>query len=328
VQIRPSTINFFITGSQRSGTTLLRLLLNSHSQIAIPEEAGFLYPFLNKRILNQKRPLTLRQRQRFIRYLQNDEQFKKWNICSKSLAQLENSCVSQKVAIEFLYAAFAAKSNKEFIGDKSPKFIRKLKLLTILYPEAKFIHIVRDGRDTFLSLKRRQHHSAESALVSSAEWRVKEILIQRALGKIPNRAIRIRYEDLVQSPSQLLMKICRFLDVEFEPEMLMFWKTSKDYIDQQHSDLIYKPVEPKNIQKWKSGLTSRELDEYTFISRSLLKTYDYELYNQQPKLWCRFIYILKFLIYVPRRLIRIVWTNVVMRVARLLGRPVTQGHYE
>lgn len=328
MQIQPSTINFFITGSQRSGTTLLRLLLNSHSQIAIPEEASFLYPFLNKHILNQKRPLSPPQRERFISYLQNDEQFKKWEISSKDLAQLENSSVSQKVAIEFLYAAFAAKRDKDIVGDKSPKFIRKLNLLTSLYPAAKFIHIVRDGRDTFLSLKKRQHHSAKSALVSSAEWRMKEILIQRALKNIPKRAIRIRYEDLVQSPSQSLIKICRFLDVEFEPDMLMFWKTSEKYIDQQHSDLIFKPVDPQNIQKWKSGLSNREIDEYTFISRSLLKTYDYEVYNPQPKLWYRFIYILRFLVYVPRRLSRMVWTIVAMRVASLLGRPVTQGYYE
>jgi hypothetical protein len=160
---------FFIVGAQRSGTTLLRLMLNRHSAVAIPEEAGFLMPYLARRRLLAPDLLSASQKTTFVRYLQRNSQFVKWKLAEKYVERLMGLEIDLRQAIGYLYTSFADQNGKRICGDKSPSFIRKLNLLSEGYPQARFVHIVRDGRDTYLSLKKRNHYSASSAVLASVE---------------------------------------------------------------------------------------------------------------------------------------------------------------
>ncbi|MEO1923590.1 MAG: sulfotransferase, partial [Nautiliaceae bacterium] len=136
---------FIIVGTQRSGTTLLRLILNSHSKLAIPEEGTFLMPLLKEKYLNYV--FQGKELDRVINYISKNPQFELWNKDFSSLFEEIKSKgrISLKELISNLYSFYAKLEGKLYWGDKTPSFFRKIDILRMLFPNAKFIHIVRDG---------------------------------------------------------------------------------------------------------------------------------------------------------------------------------------
>lgn len=320
--------HLFIVGVQRSGTTLLRLLLNMHSGIAIPEEGSFFMPLLHlKSFLNEK-PLSPKKKRKIIQYLKNNSQFRKWQLGEGYLDKLFDMNLTMREIFGYLYYSFALKYKKNFSGDKTPSFIRKLNILSKAYPNAKFIHIVRDGRDVYLSFKKKRYKSSASVSVSAFEWRFKLFLINRALKRIRNRVIEIKYEDLLQEPLKQLYKICTFLGVPFEKEMLEFWRQSNGFIDNQHSELIFKPINPTNKMKWINNLTTSEIKRYEFFAKNRLKAYGYPIIGQSISFKEKAAFVADFILYLPQRILRIIKIAFVMRIASEFGLVVSSKYYE
>jgi hypothetical protein len=273
-------------------------------------------------------PLNRRRKETILRYLLNDYQFKKWRLEKESLSPVLEEKITLRQLIGFLYTIFSQKYSKCICGEKNPSFIRKLSLLCEVYPRAKFIHIVRDGRDIYLSLKNRLHYSASSLAVSSFEWNIKLSLIHRALKKEKNRVFEIRYEDMVREPVSHIKKVCSFLNVTFEEEMLNFWKQSEKYIDRQHSELIFKPVEPANAFKWKNNLSSSDLKKYEFFSYQNLKRYGYIALDKPIRVQDKVAYIAELIIYLPKRILRMIYIMFYMRLASKFGLKLSHKYYE
>ncbi|MEW5803128.1 MAG: sulfotransferase [bacterium] len=320
--------HFFIVGTQRSGTTLLRLILNSHSSIAVPEEAAFFMPLFNWKKILDPRPLPLPVRQNLLNYLINNYQFAKWKLDESLLQPILENDFSYKQVVGFTYKTFAQKYGKSICGDKSPAFIRKLKILSEAYPNAKFIHIVRDGRDIYLSFKKKNHPAASSVPGSALEWNVKLSLISRGLEAQRDSVIEVRYEDLLQNPLQVIKRICTFLGITFENEMLEYWKRSSEFIDQQHSDLIFKPIQASNTSRWKTLMSQTELAQYEFFAKKKLKEYGYPLSEGNANFTEKFILLSSVLSYLPKRLCRITRIALRMRIASRLGTAVSAEYYE
>ena len=320
--------NFFIVGSQRSGTTLLRLMLNTHSQIGIPEEGGFLSPYLKKSLYHNIKTLRDKEKRIFLNYIKNDLQFKKWD-CDIDESVLFNNDITCKQAIGSIYWSFCQKHGNCICGDKTPKFIRKLPVLTKAYPSSKFIYIVRDGRDTFLSLKNKNHHSAKSIEIAAFEWRIKNWLAVTTLKSCKERLLILRYEDLVTDPVAKLSDICKFLDVPYEENMVNFWKGSDRFIERQHSDLIFKPINKMNIYKWKKLMPANDIKAYEFFAGGALKRYGYETIagkkfsaKEYARHWTMFCLNL------PARFFRIAMVSTIARFASKYGFQVPQKYYE
>lgn len=319
--------HFFIVGIQRSGTTLLRILLNAHSEIAVPEEATFFMPFLSKRKLLNPEPLPQTRKRQIIKYLEGNSQFQKWGLTERMLTPLLEENFTLRQMIGFIYALFGSKHDKCIYGDKSPTFIRKLNILKDAYPRAKFIHIVRDGRDVHLSMKKK-HSFASSVVGSSLEWSIKLFLIHRVLDSVRNRAIEVRYEDLVREPVEHLKRTCAFLGVQFEIEMLDFWKKNNSFVDDQHSNLIRKPIDASNAFKWRQQLNNADIKRFEIISRRNLTRYDYEV-SREPVGFLELIYIgFELLSYSIKRIVRICWIQIFMRLASIFGWEVPQKFYD
>ena len=311
--------SFFITGAQRSGTTLLRLLLNQHSMLSIPEEAGFLMPYIQKKNLEDPRPLSPRERQTLVRYLSQNRQYQKWNLEVDVLDPILTTELSLRQAICYLYWVFAQRHNKKICGDKTPSFIRKLNLLLDIYPDAKLIHIVRDGRDVYLSLKKIGEPSASSIAVVSYEWNVKLSIIRGVILTHPERTMELRYEDLLCYPEKTLKSVCDFLGVSFETEMLSFHQKSEKFIDHRHSDLIFNPIDPSNIKKWVTSFSAYELRKFEFFSKNTLEMYGYPVTDSHVS-FIEWISILaEFLIYLPLRVLSIINIALTLKVASKFG---------
>lgn len=269
----------FILGVQRSGTTLLRLILNSHSHIAIPEEAAFLRPIIKKKYIYNEIPV--KDLKRICNYLENSPHYALWNYdSSKFLNWLKKqSSISLKEFINNLYMSYAESEGKVRWGDKTPSLFRKLRLLYKLFPSAKFIHIVRDGRDVFDS-RRRMDSTKDNAAVMAIEWCYKIYKIERFLELLPpSNKYTLRYEDLLINPEETLKNLCGFMQVEYEPQMRDFYRKSKYYVGSHHSKLIFKPITSENLQKWKNNLSGKEIKILSLLAKRYLKKYRYEVDN-------------------------------------------------
>lgn len=309
-------------GAQRSGTTLLRLILNAHSRIAIPEEARFLTPILKKKHLAKH--FSGESLRRLVRYLSANEQFRLWNYNSHPfLAGLsQKDAVSLRELIETMFSSYCAAEGKTIWGDKS-LFFSSIDILGTLFPDARFIHIVRDGRDVFDSWRKMDSTKGNAAVIA-LDWRYKLYRIERSLKRIPSaQQLTIRYEDLIGEPEKQLKAICAFIGVEYEAGMLDFHKTSHQYIGDHHSNLIFNAINNANRAKWRKNLTPVEINAFTLMTGSRLKQYGYEMPNERCSLRDA-LEIFKMLIFgIPKRIGQVIHAHRAYEKALRSGEPVT-----
>lgn len=303
-----NTKMFFIVGTQRSGTTLLRLILNAHSQITVPRESFFLMPFLKKKYLN--RFITGSSLRAFADYISSIPKFKATFVDGNygdfvlQLAQREK--ITLRDLINDMFSSHCRNEGKNIWGNKTPSFFRKIDILFHLFPDAKFIHIVRDGRDVFDSW-RKMNPSMNNVASVALDWSYKLFKIEKSFKKIPaNNKITIRYEDLLNTPEKIIQSICSLLGVKCEANMLDFYKSSHKYTIPQHSELIFKPLDKSNVSKWKKCLTPREVKTFNLLARHYLKKYDYEIENSTMTLSDALFMIKSLLVGLPQRLIQII----------------------
>ena len=265
----------FIVGAQRSGSTLLRLILNAHSNIAIPEEARFLMPLLRRDYLHHQ--FTGKSLKALIEYLSMNPQFKLWHYDSTDLfAELSQmDSLTVRDLIDRMYTSYCRSENKRRWGDKS-LFFRSIDVLHAMFPNARFIHIVRDGRDVFHSW-RKMDPSKGNVAVTALDWHYKVYRIEKSFAGLPKgNAMTVRYEDLLQRPEDMIQSICSFVGADYEPDMLDFYRSSSKYIGAHHSELIFQPLNAQNCFKWKRSLTQREIRVYSLLARRPLARYGYE----------------------------------------------------
>lgn len=270
---------FFIIGAQRSGTTLLRLMLNAHSKIAIPEEGGFWKPMLRQFKRYPQKTMGGRELEGYLHYIREDPQFKLWGVDPAPLFEsiIKDLHLTLSELIDRTYRYYAASKGKAIWGDKTPSFFRMIPMLNTHFPTARFIHIIRDGRDLFLSWRRMEQNKKNTSIVA-LEWAFKVKKAQEALKEIgQGRSMSIRYEDLVSSPEATLRDVCAFLGLEYEQNILSYWKTSDQFIGSHHSDLIFKPVSTSSVGKWKLKMTRAEVDKFEWVAGDLLKDCGYKL---------------------------------------------------
>lgn len=265
---------FFIVGVQRSGTTLLRLLLNAHSEVAIPEEARFLTPLLQR---GSEKVYKGQEKAALVSYLAQDPQLALWNFNpSDALQHLAGMPeVRLREVMTSLYGEYTRAEGKVRWGDKS-LFFAWISELEKMFPDAKFIHITRDGRDVYLSW-RRMDSSMSNAAVVGLDWSYKEQKIRQSLAAIgDDNKFHVRYEDLLERPREVLQEITSFIGVKFEPSMLEFHKSSSQYIGRHHSTRIFGAIDPSNVRKWPKSLSARECAAFELTSRRSLERYGYE----------------------------------------------------
>jgi len=308
------TAPFFIVGVQRSGTTLLRLLLNAHSDIAIPEEASFLRPLFKNEWSGQS--ITGPKLQRLVNYLRANEQFNLWNFDREPLLQEIGSreAITFSEVMDIMYSSYAKNEGKIRWGDKS-LFFGSIEKLYEMFPKARFIHIVRDGRDVFHSWRKMDPAKSHPS-VMALDWKLKLDFIERSIKTIPaSNMLLVRYEDLLTQPNESLQKICNFLSIDFEEDMLRFHQSSNKYIGKHHSDLIFKAIDDSNITKWKKLLTQNEIDMYQFVAGKSLKKYGYEIFSGGLKIKTSILTGLDLLVGLPKRVIELIKVRLAFRRA-------------
>lgn len=281
----------FIVGVDRSGTTLLRVLLDRHPDLAIPPESHFI-PAMWDRRRKYGRNDRVDDIDRFLGDLANDKYFGLWSIpidtVRRELANLPQP--DFRLAMDAVFRAYAHTSGKRYWGDKTPDYVKYLPLLGQLFPTARFIHIIRDGRDVALSmieLQRRHRRAATVGFIWARRIRLGRKEGQR-LGS--ERYMEVRYEDLVRNPRAELIRTCRFLQLPYAPRMLVHDSETIKQIPAAfrhvHKNLTQPPTQ--GLRDWRRDMHPQDVVEFEAIAGPELRALGYECGTGGPGIARRF----------------------------------------
>lgn len=280
----PSNSRFvFLIGMPRSGTKLLRDMLNNHVSIFIdPLETQFI-----PRLYQEFRSQDLSDRNNFHLFFQAFlETVYAFNIersDRKLLSESDwyNSCSTYSISDVFQsfyeLTRDSDKPSAAVIGDKTPRYTGHVSLLQELFPDAKFVHIVRDPRDRALSENKVWGKSLRKSV---SDWAKVLTNLKPIIHKNADSFIEIKYEHFVLSPDATLKEITNFLDLPWQEGMSTLRNSSEFYGGAKGA----LSAQGGSIGRYKKKLNQSDLKRMEQIAYSVLKSYDYPVeYAQKEK---------------------------------------------
>lgn len=283
-----------IVGSPRSGTTLLRLMLDANYELAIPPETGFLT--LSKKLKGKGDKL----RQKFFHAVVNYSQPPSWpdfeipaETFRAALIEVEPFNISD--GFRTFYRLYATRCGKTRWGDKTPIYCRYLNAIRRVLPEARFIHIIRDGRDAALSLRRMWFSPGWEIETQASYWR-DCVLAARRAGVGRDDYIEVRYEQLILNTEETLKRVCAHAALTYEPAMLNYYERAPERLKEHKARVLpdgtplltqeqrlqqqkrtTEPPDPKCVFAWKQTMDTNEQKRFLRVAGDLLKELDYEV---------------------------------------------------
>ena len=284
-----------IVGSPRSGTTLLRLMIDAHPQVAIPPETGFLYLGLNL-VEGDASP----RENFFVRLTQYPPEAPGWNdfhldagAFRTELDRLEPFDLAD--GLRAFYRLYAARWSKPRWGEKTPLYCRHLQTIERILPEAHFIHLIRDGRDATISLRERWFSPGHGIAIQASYWR-DNVLTAREEGQTCGHYIEVRFEDLICNTESELRRICNFIKIDFDSRMLAHHEGATErlaeHLQRHRSDgsvLVSRDErlrqqqrssqapDPARIGTWRLMLSRKEAEVFNSIAGDALALFGYPL---------------------------------------------------
>ena len=267
-------------GVSRSGTTLLKEMLDSHSQLAVPTESYFVPQLWDRHSRNFDTAAFLDDLGRLARV-------KEWGVTPEDVRQRLPENATAADGIRAIYRSYADAQGKSRYGDKTPSYMQSLDLLERVFPDAQYVQLVRDGRDaglSFLDMRRKPRFNLARprGLGSFASQWKREVEGARELGKRlgPKRYHELRYEDLVREPEAELRRVASFLELDFEPGMLAY-HAGVDATTLQDHPLLAKPPMP-NTRRWQEQLSAADAQIFEAIAGDTLSAFGYERAYPDP----------------------------------------------
>ena len=265
------TAPFFVVGSERSGTTMIRLMLNRHSRLCVPPESHFVTR-LYDRLHTPPAPAA------FLDALGAERRFQEWQLPLDAITIPPSAPATWAVLFDAVFRAYAATQGKVRWGDKTPVYVTRLETLRAIFgPDIKVVHIVRDGRDVAASLKG-VGWNARGVAENARTWR-HDVEAARAFGRrAPATYHEVVYERLVAEPERELRTVCAHLGEAFEPGMLQFFDDAEGAIPahrrQWHRNAA-RPVNDTAIGRWRRDLSPGEIAQFEWIAGDLLSALGY-----------------------------------------------------
>lgn len=253
------TTPFFIIGSGRSGTTLLRLILAGHSRLHIPPETWFLLGLVEE--LPLQGVLAPAQVERAVSIMTKDYRWPDMGIAADDLRRWAAALLEPSLAdiVGLVYRRHLEIAGKPRFGDKTPVYFQIVPKLAELYPGAKFIHLIRDGHDVAMSwidLGYDRYYERPGF-----EWTaVMQTRRTYVNGPYWHQMMEVKYEELVSDPEGTTRRICAFLGEVFEPAMLD-WHERTTLVPERERSIhpkLGQPISSDATGRWKTRLSALE----------------------------------------------------------------------
>jgi len=284
-----------VVGAPRSGTTLLRFMLDSHPDLAIPPETGFLS--IADRLTGSGDAL---RRDFFAAVRTFPPDAPGWNDFGLEDGQfwatlLDVDPFSVADGYRAFYRSYAARFGKGRWGDKTPMYCMHVATIESVLPEARFVHIIRDGRDVALSLREMWFSPGHSMEAQAEHWR-RCVSTAREQGAGCRNYLEVRFEELILHTERVLRRICEFIELPYSAEMLEYHLRTPDRLvehrDRRRIDgsllvshaarlrqqaAVTLPPQAARIDTWKQRMSGDERHRFEAIAGPLLSELGYEV---------------------------------------------------
>jgi hypothetical protein len=269
----------FVVGCPRSGTTLLQVMLFAHPRLAVPPETRFLIRSYMRRhrFGDLEDPANRAKVARFITR-REDTWFADLGLDADAVTdEIVAGPPTIGSALGIVLRAYAERFGKQRWGDKRPGYHRQIEVLLRLFPDAQFIHLVRDPRDCVASLKRMTWWHSDSVAAMLA-WAQAIDNVARARERWPDVIIEMQYERLVADPEPELRRLCAFLGEEYDPAMTEPQHAPPDVVpDRKHwHENARRAPTTAPIGRFTETLTPTELALCEAALRQRMKRFGYE----------------------------------------------------
>ncbi len=259
---------FFIVGRSRSGTTLLRTLFDAHPNVIMPFESPFIWVLRNK--YGKRKYWTKKHLTSFYHDLyKTNWKFKLWPVDKEKLL---SDLLSLEGKTDYLtvckcvhanYISTFQKKEIKWIGDKNPKYSIRLKTIEKMFPEVRYVHIIRDYRDHLYSMLKVNFLGSVIPEILY-QWKYSARTVESFRKKNPEKIISIRYEELAKEPERVFGEICRFLNIPYEPSVLDFYKHEQEIKNSLDAGLLdkfqkslFNPINTGRIKNWEGKLNEQ-----------------------------------------------------------------------
>lgn len=279
-----------ILGNPRSGTTLLRVMLNSHPRILIPPECGFFvwlyddFKDINSRNVNELND--------FLDRLKRTKKVETWNLNFGKLKNyleqnIQKGSYSELITLIYVFFGLSNDISFDFWGDKNNFYIEYIPIILKIFPNCKILHIVRDGRDvasSYLELNGREINSKYKPKLPfritniATEWVNNNQIIGENIALVKtNQKLVVKFENLVTNTKVTLEEILDFLNLNFDKRILNYHNSKslepKEFL-QWKERIISKP-DYSRIGRYKNDLSKYQLKVFSTIAQKTLKEYNY-----------------------------------------------------
>jgi hypothetical protein len=268
-------VPFFIVGSPRSGTTLLRFILSSHPRLYVPGETGFL-PFLR---IDPAKELSLQEIRQILHTIGRLN--RNWHGMVDDPASFYQSLPEPTLPhlLDALYRRKVAPQGAIRWGDKTPSYVRYISAVHDIFPSAQFVHLIRDGRDVTLSARAKwgENRWYMDTYYLLKNW-VRNVEAGRRAGRRlgPDRYLEIHYEELVQRPGQTIAALCSFLNERFAPAMLDHTPLARQQIGPEGHVETRRPISTASVYRWRSEMALFDQKMASHIVGPTLSSFGYE----------------------------------------------------
>lgn len=269
---------FFVVGCPRSGTTLLARMIRAHSEIAlVPEVRWLAQKYATREGLTPDGKLT----PAFFAQLRNFGRFSPIPLDPGELAAIaaRPEPLSYGEFMTVMFEAYGRKRGKRLVGQKNADHAVPMDIDTLhtLWPEAKFVHLIRDGRDVCLSVMNWRVQEAVARLFSTWgdhrvstiaawwEWQVR--LLREAGSRIgPAQYREIHYDRLIAQPEETCVEVCAFLGVPYDDAMLRF----HEHPPEREAKQAWLPPTPGR-RNWRSEMAPQDVAAFEAVAGDLLE---------------------------------------------------------
>ena len=274
----------FIVGASRSGTTLLRRIVDAHPEIAITRETHWITKLLDgEHGIAPDEPVG----PDLLGRLATVEKFTRMDVDHAALERLlaRTEPVSYAEFVRTVFDLYGKAQGKPLVGDKVPTYVVDIPVLHELFPYARFVHLIRDGRDVCLSVldwERRHRSFAKLAtwdadrVSTTALWWERRVRAGRAAGAPlgPELYCELRYEALVADPERTCRSLCAFLEVPYDERMITFHEGREKDDATLSAKRAWRPITP-GLRSWRTDMSGDDVERFEAVAGTLLDELGY-----------------------------------------------------
>jgi hypothetical protein len=285
----------FIVCHPRSGSTLLRLMLDAHPDLAIPPETMFHGVFQ----LSRASPEVPDLPRAVLAAMTHSQRWADLNISADVLLDAflrmgDRFSISE--GLRLFYRLYAARQGKTRFGDKTPGHVFWIPTIAMLLPEAFFVHIIRDGRDVAASMRHLWFGPGDNMQKLAESWLKSLAAGFDAAKAYPDRCIEVRYEELAANPETVLRRVLASIDLPFHPAMLRHHERAAERLSElgelrepdgrifatskAHRGIHHRTLEPPNpgqIGRFRTDLSGEEIAMFEGVAGSMLEELKYTM---------------------------------------------------